>query len=146
MMTDSALPLVRRFNPRVSVKSLCSEYVREHESHSLVTNLSEDGLRIQRPFGPGRRERDVQIEFEIPGFDEIMWAKGVTCFDQIWRAPPRTAGELSGILRTSGIHITAAAERHKRMLREYVTETWRALRAPNPIQEAIMHAACYRRG
>jgi len=103
--------------------------------------MSTEGLRIQRPLG-GSRSRTLQLEFEIPEFDEIVWATGVVCFDQVWRLPPTPDGGLSGVIRTSGIKLLHAAERHKRMLREYVMETVR--RIEFPFADEMMSAACYR--
>jgi hypothetical protein len=100
-----------RAQARVPVETLCNEVIGERDQFGLVVDLSETGLRLQRPFRPGtERSRIVQLEFELPGVDEIIWAKGLVCFDQLWR----------GALRTSGVRLVAAATRHLRMLRDYV--------------------------
>src|SRR5688500_7414390 len=111
----------RRGGPRVSVASLCSEVVGDGLRDALVVDLSEDGVRIQRPLG-GPRSRRVQVELEIPGVDELLWAAGEICFDEVWRVP-------TGVTRTSGVRLVAAAQRHRRMLREYVEDMWRVRRA-----------------
>lgn len=67
----------------------------------------------------GPRTRSVQLEFEIPDVDEVMWARGEICFDQVWNLAPRLHG-LSGLVRTSGIRLVTAANRHLKMLRDYV--------------------------
>lgn len=119
--------------------SLCSEVVGQGLRDALVIDLSEDGLRIQRPIG-GPRTRSLQIELEIPGLDELVWAAGEICFDEVWRVP-------SGITRTSGVRLVAAASRHRRLLREYVEDTWRAHRAQSlEVDDLLAGAACYLRG
>ena len=128
MVAIASISPARRERPRVPVSGFCSEHDDETERHSVILDLSADGLRVQRPVG-GRRSRVLQLEFEIPGVDELMWAKGVICFDQLWCVEAANMGDLSGMLRTSGIQIVAAAERHKRLLREYVTDTYYAKQA-----------------
>ena len=106
---------------------------------ALVIDLSEEGLRLQRPVG-GPRTRSLQLELEIPGIDELVWASGEICFDEVWRVP-------SGITRTSGVRILAAAQRHKRMLREYVEDMWRVRRAQSlDVCDSLIDASCYLRG
>jgi hypothetical protein len=133
----------RRALPRVTVESLCSEYLGSHERHALVVDLSEEGLRVQRPLG-GPRTRLVQLEFEVPEVDEIVWASGEICFDQVWRVSPEHPGSLSGLIRTSGIRLVAAADRHRRLLREYVNDTCRQQREEET--EWWYRSSCYLRG
>ena len=110
---------------------------------ALVVDLSETGLRIQRPIG-GWMPRDLQLEFEIPEVDEIVWARGRIAFDEVWRVPPTVIGSMNGMVRTTGIEIVASAERHRRMLRDYVMETSR--RTIEPADDWMFRAACYLRG
>jgi hypothetical protein len=131
--------MLRRTGPRIAVDSLCSEVVGHDLRNALVVDLSEDGIRIQRPIG-GPRTRSVQIELEIPGLDELVWAAGEICFDEVWRVP-------SGITRTSGVRLIAAAQRHRRILREYVEDTWRFVRAQSlDVGDLLGDASCYLRG
>jgi hypothetical protein len=116
----------RRERPRVNVESFCSELDDTHERHALVVDLSDGGLRVQRPVGGAPRKRVLQLEFEIPEIDEVVWATGEICFDQVWQLPPKWPGALAGLVRTSGIRLLATTQRHRRMLREYVHDTWRS--------------------
>ena len=120
------VPRSRREGRRIPIGSLCSLLHHNHESHALVVDVSTSGLRVQRPVG-GPRTRTLQLEFELPSVDEIVWAKGVVCFDEIWRVAPCDHHALSGVLRTSGIRLVAAAERHKRLLRDFVIERARSV-------------------
>jgi hypothetical protein len=126
-----------RTYPRINLESLCTEVADEEEQLSLVVDISERGLRLQRPLR-GRLENPVvQLEFELPEADEMVWAKGLICFDQLWRVPAQKghAGP-ARIVRTSGVRVVAAASRHLRMLRDYVRST----------AEAGRRAASGRRG
>lgn len=143
---------LRRFCPRVPVQELCTEHDDHNERHAVIIDLSEDGMRVQRPVG-GTRSRNLQLEFEIPGIDELVWAKGEIRFDQVWQLAPDPVGGLTGLVRCSGIHLVAAAERHKRLLREYVNDTWNAMQSlrewsesDEPLSDMLMNASCYLRG
>ena len=109
-----------RSNPRIPTETLCTEVADEREQYSLIVELSEAGLRLQRPLQGRMESRIVQLEFELPEVDEIVWAKGVVCFDQLWRVPMAGQRPQARVLRTSGVRVVAAATRHLRMLRDYV--------------------------
>jgi hypothetical protein len=100
--------------PRVPVESLGSEVVGERERPALIVDLSECGLRLERPLRGRADGRIIQLEFELPDADEIVWAKGEICFD---RLRPSASGEP---LRSTGVRLVAAAARHMRMLRDFV--------------------------
>ena len=109
----------RRTSPRLGVEAFCTEIVDGHERHALVADVSETGVRLARPYVGGPMPRVVQLEIELPGLDEIIWAKGMVCFDQVRR-------ELGQMVRTRGIHFAAAAARDLRLVRDYVMDLWRS--------------------
>src|SRR5690349_14630235 len=109
----------RRTSPRLGVEAFCTEIVEGHERHSLVADVSEAGIRLARPYTGGRTPAVVQLEIELPGLDEVIWAMGQVCFDQIRR-------ELGRTVRTTGIRFAAAASRDLRLVRDYVFDLWRA--------------------
>ena len=102
-----------RDQPRITVEKLASEVVNEREQLGLIVDLSESGLRLERRFFGRREGRIVQLEFELPEVDEIVWAKGEVCFDQLRPSP-------TGPIRSTGIRLVSAASRHLRMLRDWV--------------------------
>jgi hypothetical protein len=105
-------PEGRRRAARIpALGSFCTEISGELERCSIVSDLSATGLRLHRPYRGGHSEM-VQLEFDLPGTDEVIWAKGVVCFDSIWQSD----GQL---LHTTGVELVAAASRHLRMLRDY---------------------------
>lgn len=105
----------RRRMPRVGIETFCTEIVEGRERHALVADVSAEGLRLTRPFFGGPSPRMVQLELELPGVDEILWAKGYVCFEQV-RCEP------TGVVRTSGIRLAAAAARDLRLVRDYVMD------------------------
>jgi hypothetical protein len=138
----------RRVGQRVPLEGFASEIVLERERYGVVVDLCPNGLRLQRPFD-GPRDRYVQLEFEIPGTDEMIWAKGEICFDQLWRRRGLTQDRL---IRTSGIRIVAAAPKHLRLLRDYSVDRrergdglTERRSGPLPMREDwLMSASCYR--
>lgn len=103
-----------RLFPRVPVATLCNAVVGEQDQFALVVDLSERGLRLERPLRGRGEGRIVHLEFEIPEVDEIVWAKGEICFDQLRADQPMRA------VRATGVRLVAAASRHLRMIRDYV--------------------------
>jgi len=116
----------RRISPRIGLEALCNEIADDDERPGFVIDLSKDGMRLERPY-VRRAEPSfaLQLELELPGIDEIIWARGQVCFE---RVRPDAAGRLT---RTTGVRVAAAAQRHLRLLQDYVFEL-RRLRAPQP--------------
>jgi len=108
----------KRLEPRVPVETLCSEVVDEREHFGVLVDLSPRGVRLERSLAGRRAGRIVQLEFELPDADEIIWAKGEVCFDRYGRAVAGTPA-----VRTTGVRLVAAASRHLRMLRDWVVAT-----------------------
>ena len=103
----------RRREPRIpALGSFCTEITEELERYSIISELSPTGLRLHRPYG-GAHSQMVQLEFDLPETDEVIWARGVVCFDSVWR------GGDGQLLHTTGIELVTAASRHLRLLRDY---------------------------
>ena len=116
----------RRESPRIGIEALCWELVDGRETSGLAVDLSSLGLRIERPYVGGQTRREAPLQIEIPGIDEVMWAKGEACFDVLVpQAGP--AGGALGLVRRTGYRLVAAA-RDLRMIKEFVVETDRAER------------------
>lgn len=107
----------RRASPRIDVEALCWEIIGDRELSSLIVDLSTEGARVERPYVGGRIEREVPLQIEVPGIDEVMWAKADVVFDQL--VPDRTAGPFQ-LMRRTGYRIALAAARDLRLIRDYV--------------------------
>ncbi len=112
----------KRLAPRIPVETLCSEVVDDREHFGVLVELAPGGIRLERPLTGRRDGRIVQLEFELPEADEIIWAKGEVCFDRYRRSDDRA-------VRTTGVRLVAAASRHLRMLRDWVIAAAEARRA-----------------
>lgn len=113
----------RREGPRIDVDALCWEVADDGETSALAVDLSQGGIRIERPYVGGRSREVVPLQLDIPGIDEIMWARGDVCFDQIVPMKGPAGGRL-GLLRRTGYRIAMATRRDRRMLREYVFDNF----------------------
>lgn len=136
---------LRRLMPRIDVETFCSELVGGRDRPGLVVDLSPEGARLERPYLGGPTPREIVLELEVPEIDEVIWARGEVCFDQVRQAPRGQGGPL-GLLRTTGIRLVSAAMRDLRMLRECVIETHRARQKVERVDEFVIDAACYARG
>ncbi len=116
---------MRRLTPRIDVESaLCSEIGDREDRLASILDLSPTGIRIERPYVGGRSPRTIQIEFEIPGVDEWIWALGEVCSDAV--RPLRDEGA-THLIRHTGIRLLRATDRDLRTLREYVLDASLAL-------------------
>ncbi len=116
----------RRESPRIGIEAVCWELVDGRETSGLAVDLSSIGLRVERPYTGGPTRREVPLQLEVPGIDEVMWAKGDACFD-VLVAHAGAAGGPLGLVRRTGYRLVAAA-RDLRMIEEFVVETDRARR------------------
>lgn len=114
---------VRRRAPRISIDGLCGVVVGNDLHHASMSDLSTLGLRIERPFDPKTAKPVVQLEIELPGVDEIVWASAVVTHAFLTPMPGRTADGQPRFWCRAGLRIAVACQRERRMLRDYVVET-----------------------
>lgn len=119
----------RRDDGRIPLETFYTEYVSDQPYRGMITNVSPRGLRVQRLLRPGARmSRIVQLEFQLPGTEETIWAKGEACFDELEVATFGPFGNgPSATLHSSGILVVACAEKHRRLMEDYVLEKRRDL-------------------
>ncbi len=130
--------LFRRKNGRVPLSLMYNELVRDRARLGVIVDASEDGLRVERVLSSTHNDaRIVQLEFELPGSGEVIWAKGEICFDSMWRPPEGS----STLVRASGVRVVAAAQKHLRLLRDFVRERLQQLtRNDDAYDDALMRA------
>jgi hypothetical protein len=119
----------RRLAPRISVDGLCGVVAKHDLRHAAMVDLSSIGLRLELPFDHTATDRTVQLEIELPGIDEIVWARGEVTFAHLSPMGGHHADGQPRLWCRAGIHIAAAATRDRRLLRDYVLETRRARRS-----------------
>lgn len=119
----------RRRAPRISVEGFCAVTTDDRLHHAQLTSLSTLGLRIERPGHTGPLPATVQLEIELPGVDEVLWASAVVTDTRIaYLRRQRHDGKLPWTYRT-GLRIDAMSRGEHRLLRDYVVEQMVARRA-----------------
>lgn len=86
-----------------------------------MSNLSILGLRLERPFDPANARPVVQLEIELPGIDEVIWASAhVTraILTPMGRHPDGTPK----FWCRAGLRIGDTSSHDRRMLRDYVID------------------------
>lgn len=122
----------RRLAPRVRIDGLCGVVSRDQLRHAALLDLSALGVRLERVFDPASASRVVQLELELPGTDEIVWARGEVTFAHLTPLGGRHPDGQPRLRCRAGIRIDRVAGRERRILRDYVIETRRARRLHEP--------------
>jgi len=90
-----------------------------------MLDLSAIGLRLERLFDPKLARPVVQLEIELPGIDEIVWARAEVTFAVLTPLPGRTPEGEPRFLCRAGLRLAGVAWSERRLLRDYVLETRR---------------------
>jgi hypothetical protein len=102
----------RREDPRIGLEMFLNEYVKEQPYRALATNVSTTGIYLRKLADPSaRRSSIVGLEFELPGTNELIWARAESRFD--WIADD---------FHLTGLRFTAMARKHERLVHDYVRE------------------------
>jgi len=106
-------PSDRRIGVRVPVEMFLNQYVQDKPFRSLTSNISESGVYLNMAKGAPfcRDSRVVGLEFELPGTQETIWARGEVCYDAI-----------DSYFHGAGVKFTDMPRLHARMLRDYCVE------------------------
>ena len=106
----------RRDIERVPLSIFIDEYVGERKHRALTTNLSATGLYMHRVrSGSYRDTRHVQLELQLPGTSDTIWARGEIRYDQLG----------DELVHGTGVELTAIARGHQRLLGDYLYEARR---------------------
>jgi len=114
------LPDPRRHSPRITVDGWCGVVTHHDLRHANVLELSEAGVRLERVFDPRVAARTVALELELPGIDEIIWARADVVFARLTPLGGAHASGQPRLLCRAGLRIADAASRHLRLIRDYV--------------------------
>jgi len=118
----------RRHAPRIPLDGLCGVVSKDELRHAALLDLSALGLRLERLFDPALASRVVQLEIELPGTDEIVWARGEVTFAHLSPMGGQHPDGQPRLRCRAGIRIDRVAGHERRLLRDYVIESRRAFR------------------
>lgn len=113
---------VRRRVPRISVNGFCGVAVANDLHHASLSNLSTLGLQVERPFDPATARPVVQLEIELPGLDEVVWASAIVTRALLTPMPGRTATGQPRFWCRAGLVIDNTSRRERALLRDYVVD------------------------
>lgn len=116
---------IRRRAPRIFVDGFCGVVTKHELQPATLSNLSTLGLRLERPFDPDTASRVVQLEIELPGVDEIVWASAEVTHAYL---TPMKGGAKPRFWCKAGLAIASLCGRERRLLNDYVFETLRTRR------------------
>jgi hypothetical protein len=89
-----------------------NEYVHDRLHRCVTTNVSESGLFLHKlPSTQRRRPQGLQLEFELPGTGETIWARGEMAYEY-----------RDDLFVGTGVRLTGIAKLHASLLRDYVRE------------------------
>jgi hypothetical protein len=119
---------LRRQAPRIRTEGLCGIVGNDALRHGTMVDLSATGLRVECMFDGRTAAHVVQLEIELPGVDEILWAHGVVTFAQLSPMPGYTDEGQPNFWFRTGIRFVSMCQRERRILRDYVVDTMRRTR------------------
>ena len=132
MYDNVSLALGRRQTPRLRLALTMNEYVKDDPCPALARDVSEGGLALQKQqVGPQQHLVElVNLEIELPGTNETIWATAEPRFDALHRS-----------LQVSGLRFVSMARKHERLIHDYLRERRERLArllAPRPIQSRFV--------
>lgn len=110
------MPLFRRNHYRVPIRLFINQYSGQERWIGLTFNLGAGGLYLCLP--PQPIPGQMGLELELPGLDDTIWT----------RAEVRSVGS-RGKFMGIGMAFTAMAQKHQRLLGDWVGMARRQLRA-----------------
>lgn len=119
----------RRAAPRIATDGLCGVLAGRALVPASMMDLSWLGLRLELPFDHASASRIVQLEIELPGLDEIVWAQGHVTFARLTPMGGFHADGQPRLWCSAGVQIDVAAPSERRLVRELVMDTTRAREA-----------------
>lgn len=107
-------------NQRKFERAPCDIYLNKiiDEARHLARarEISPDGIWISKVLEPVHGNREIGLEFQLPGTSEVIWAAG-----EVLRDESRDAS--AGAVEGSAVRFTAMADRFRRMIEVYVSRT-----------------------
>lgn len=116
----------RRHAPRIPTDGICGVVSGRALRPAAMLDLSWMGLRLELPFDPAASSRTLQLEIELPGLDEIVWARGRVTFARLTPMGGQHADGQPRMWCKAGVLIDLAAASERRLIRDFVIESQRA--------------------
>lgn len=102
----------QRKTERAPIDMYLNKIIDEARHLARATDISTEGIWVSKILEPDTAARNVGLEFQLPGTDEVINAAG-----EILREESRSAGRVDG----TAIRFTHMAHRYRRMIEVYVS-------------------------
>src|SRR5450755_1152071 len=114
---------VRRRAPRISVDGFCA-VATDHDDlhHASMSDLSTLGFRLERPYDAATARPIVQLEIELPGLDEVVWASAIVTRAYLTPMPGRHPDGQPRFWCRAGLRLRDTSRRERRLLQDYVVD------------------------
>ncbi|MFN0061249.1 MAG: PilZ domain-containing protein [Myxococcaceae bacterium] len=104
----------KRKSRRAPLDVYMNKYVSGVPYLSRTSDISPDGIRIEKLIEPSHAQKRVGLQFQLPGTDEVIYAEG-----ELLRGYEAATGRDASPDR---VRFTLLTERHKKLIRSYVAE------------------------
>lgn len=108
----------RRRGFRIPSEMFFNQYIADEPYRAMAGNISETGVllnRVKPTQSLGDSQRVIGLEFELPGTNETIWARGEICYQG-----------RDNYFYTDRVRFTAMPRIHARLLRDYCVESRRS--------------------
>jgi hypothetical protein len=110
----------RRRTPRIAVTGSCGVVANDELQHATISDVSVAGIRLERAFDPRTAQRVVQLAIELPGIDDVLWARAEVSFAVLTPMRDRTPDGQRRFWCRAGLRLAELCRRERRLLHDYV--------------------------
>lgn len=112
-------PKPYRQTPRATLDIYANRVLGDEAFLCRTRDISQNAMRLRRVLEPARPQREMTIEFQLPGQEEVIWAQG-----EVIREP----GDQAMVVR-----FTSLTDHHRSLIDGYVRQSRRNARRTSRI-------------
>lgn len=112
-------PKPYRQTPRAALDIYANRVLGDEAFLCRTRDISLTCMRLRRVLEPARPQKEMSLEFQLPGHNEVIWAKG-----EVIREP----GEDAMVVR-----FTSLTEHHRKLIDGYVRQSRRNARRASKV-------------
>lgn len=101
----------QRKSNRAPLDIFMNKYVAGVPYMARASDISSEGVGLARLIEPSHAGKKVGLQFQLPGTDEVIYAEGEVVRE--WLSTQHK--------ERNGIRFTLLTERHRRMIRDFVS-------------------------
>jgi hypothetical protein len=97
-----------RSEQRRQIDILLNKYIKGRPYLCRASNLSRTGILVHQIHEPKNNEKNVGLQFQLPGVDRVITCAGKIVYEHGW-------------LKAHGILFTSIAPEHQQLIDEYLS-------------------------